>query len=144
MAARLLTFEELWTLVSATNQSSNGICYHTCCDIWTTRGCNKKRTSHLSCLKWQKLSSTLDKSCEDKKQALQAKINEEGWRLPAVLNEPCLVQPSLILHQKDAFRLDQPDIKSHDLQAGLSSLDFIYSDQPSSEMVTPLSMYYFT
>lgn len=132
MAARALAFGELWALVSTTNKSSNGLCYHPCCDTWTTRGATTKRASHSNCLKWQKLSSTLDKSIEDKKQALQAKMIEEGWRLPALLNEVCSSATRQTGQPQVAFKLHQPLLQPQDSLASLTpqNLAEIRFDQP--------------
>jgi len=141
---RLVEFETLWTTGIASAKACNGICYHPCCDVWTTKGAKTIRKSHVKAQQWRNLLLTLDKSVEDKKQALLSKMTEEGWRLPAVLNETCQARPAPTFQQQTAFRLRQPDIQPQDLQAGFSSLDFVYPDQLPFELVTPSSIYYFT
>lgn len=134
-ATRTLTFNELWELNTTALQSANGLCYHPCCDVWTTRGASAKRASHSQRLKWKGLMATLDKTAPDKKQALLAKMTEKEWRLPAILNEACQVQPKLISHQQTAFRLHQPDIQPQNLQASLAPSDFIMTspDHPNNQ-----------
>lgn len=106
--ATTAAFDELWRLATKADKSFNGLCYHQCCDTWTTRGAEAKRATHKEKIKWRKLMSTLDKSCEDKKQALRAKMAEERWKLPVVFNEACKVRPNPSQQQQLAFRLYQP------------------------------------
>ena len=124
---KLLTFHELWSMANAASQSCNDLCFHLCCDVWTSRAAKSKRASHVKCLTWRKLLLLLDKAAEDKKQSLQAKMVEEGWRLPAVLNEACQARPSPTFQQQIAFRLHQP---AQDLRAGLTPLEFL---RPNSD-----------
>lgn len=77
-------------------------------------------------------------------QAFLTKTTEEGWRLHAVLNELCQVRPPPTFQQQAAFRPHQPYIHPQDLQAGLSSLDFVYPGKLPSELDTPSSIHYFT
>lgn len=120
-----LCFQELWNIADATKESGNCLYYHPCCDVWTTRSSKTKRATHTRFLKWGRILLTLDKAAEDKKQALQAKMIEEGWRLPAVLNEACHARPSPRAQQQIAFRLHQPP---QELRAGLTPLDFLRPD----------------
>ena len=86
---RLLTFQELWDFTQAQNKHCNGVYYHPCCNIWTTRNSKTNRSSHKLHFNWKQIMASLPKDTEDKKQALQAKMIEEGWALPALLNKPC-------------------------------------------------------
>ena len=123
--AEPLSFNELWELAVAANKAANGIYYHPCCDVWTTRGSVAKRSSHLKKLQWRKLISTLDKSCEDKKQALLAKMIEEGWRVPAVLNKLCECHLRQSVDQSRHFKTHNPDQRPEELVSALPSQDFI-------------------
>lgn len=113
---RNLTFDQLWDKANSAKQGSNGLYYHPCCDIWTTRGSEAKRASHSKHFHWRQLISTLDKSCEDKKKALLAKMAEEDWRVPIVLNEACQVRPTPTFQQQSAFSLHQAEQLPQDLQ----------------------------
>ena len=84
-----MTFDELWKYAEDSEKSYNGVGYHRCCEVWTSRGSKKARDSHVHLLKWRDLMKSLGTSSEDKKQALRAKMVEERWALPVVLNRPC-------------------------------------------------------
>lgn len=142
--SKVMAFSDLWDAASSAAKAHNGFCYHHCCDIWTTKASKSKRSTHGKSIQWRNLLLTLDKNTEDKKQALLAKMTEEGWRLPAVLNEFCSVQPSPIFQQQAAFRPHIPDQPPQDLQAGIAHLNFINPDQPFSELATPSSTHYLT
>lgn len=108
---KTLTFEELWAIATTAAKACNGLTYHNCCDIWTSRSAKASRDSHRQKLQWKNIISTLDKTIEDKKQGLLAKMTEEGWRLPAVLNEACQVRLFSTRSRQLAFRhhiSDQP------------------------------------
>lgn len=141
---KMMAFSDLWDAANSAAKAHNGFCYHQCCDIWTTKASKSKRSTHGKSIQWRNLLLTLDKKTEDKKQALLAKMTEEGWRLPAVFNELCQVRSSPTFQQQIAFRFHQPDIQPQGLQAGLSSLDFVYPDQLPSDLDTPSSIYYLT
>ncbi len=83
--------------------------------------------------------STLGKDTGDKKQALLAKMTEEGWRLPAVLNEFCQVRPTSTFQQQPAFRLHQFDQPPQDLQADFSPRNYVFEGQIPSELITSSS-----
>ena len=122
----------------------NNLFYHSCCDVWTTRDAKPKRVAHKNHLAWRKLALTFDKTIEDRKQALLAKMTEEGWRINVVLNECCSALSSSISKQQTDLRLHQPGIHPQDLQADLSSLDLIYQDQLPSELITSSGDHCFT
>ena len=86
---RSLTLEELWELGTTKVRLGNSLCYHTCCDVWTTKHSSKKRSSHSVSITWGKLLASLPKDIESKKRGLEAKMKEEKWRLPALLNQTC-------------------------------------------------------
>lgn len=138
-----LSFEEFWELANPDNHGGNGLFYHPCCDIWNTRSCKAKRATHTKQLKWRQIAATLDKSAVNKKQALLAKMTEEGWKIPVTLNKPCQVQPKQIFHQQTAFRPHQPSIQPQNLQASLVPSDFIMTslDHPNNQG-TGIFLYY--
>lgn len=142
--SKLLAFSDLWDAAISAAKAHNGLCYHQCCDIWTTKASKSKRSTHGKSIQWRNLLLALDKNTEDKKQALLTKMTEEGWRLPAVLNERCQARPSSNFQQQTAFRLHQPDIQPQGLQADFPSLDFIYPGQLPSGLNTPSSILYLT
>jgi len=86
---KTLAFQDLWNMAVAASNAHNGLAYHPCCDSWTTRASKTKRKSHRQKLQWRELLATLDRDAEDKKQALLVKMTEEGWRIPALLNQSC-------------------------------------------------------
>jgi len=114
---KTLAFNELWKTADTAAKGCNGLCHHPCCDVWTTRAAKTKRASHPRTTQWRQLILTLDKTIEDKKQALLAKMTEEGWRLPALLNEVCQAQSPPTLQQKSAFRPHIPVQQPQDTQA---------------------------
>ena len=119
-----LSFDSFWDKAILSDSSFNGLVYHSCCDVWTSRSSKAKRASHIYQLPWRKVISSLDKSCEDKKQALLAKMTEEGWRLPALLNEYCKCQPRSRVQSNHPFKLPQPDQPPEQLQLSLSPQGF--------------------
>ena len=90
-----MPFDEFWQVVDPSTHK-DGPTYHSCCDSWSTRGWRRLNNNHTKTLQWRKVALLLDKSFEDKKLALLAKMNEEGWRLPVLLNKPCLYSSSII------------------------------------------------
>lgn len=134
-----LSFQELWDITNLVSKTSNSIHYHHCCDVWTTRGSAAKRASHYKSLTWRKLFSILGKKTEDKKQALLAKMTDEGWRLPAVLNEVCQAQPRQSLHPQSAFKPHQLYLPPQDLQASFSLQDS-YQPRPEDSVNEPQGM----
>lgn len=121
----LLTFEQLWEKVNA---SSNGIYYHLCCDVWTTRSSKAKRASHIKFLQWRKIMASLDKNMDDKKQALLAKMTEEGWRNPVVVNQVCQTQPATTVPTQFPFRLHNQSLQPQDLHVRLVPTNFTLPD----------------
>ena len=90
---RLLPFKDLWDLAQAQEKHHNTLCYHPCCDLWTTKNSKTNRASHSKAFTWTAIINSLPKDCLNKPQALEAKMIEEGWSLPATLNKPCKNQP---------------------------------------------------
>lgn len=86
---RLLSFLDLWNLAIERNKYGNGLFYHPCCDIWTTRNSKTNRASHKLHINWKQLMASFPRETLDKKQALQAKMVEKGWRIPVLVNQPC-------------------------------------------------------
>jgi hypothetical protein len=84
------SFEDLWDFALNQGKSRNDVAYHSCCDVWTTRGAEKARSSHLKKIRWKELMAALETNGEeDKKKLMHAKMIEEGWRIPFLLNKPC-------------------------------------------------------
>ena len=129
---KLLNFDLLWNQATMVNKACNSIYYHPCCDVWTTRSSRIKRSSHTNYLPWRKLLSTLDKTSNDKKQALRTKMIEEGWRLPAVINEGCKNQANTLFQPQGAFRLINSERSGQKKSASFSSQAFVRTKQEDS------------
>ena len=121
----LLTFDQLWDKANTAKQGGNVLFYHPCCDVWTTRSSKAARNSHSKYMQWGKLILTLEKNIEDKKQALQAKMIEEGWRLPALLNEPCKCHLRITPDPNLPFKPHNPDQRPEELRPALPPQGFI-------------------
>ena len=134
---KTLTFDELWKMAETAARSCNGLTYHHCCDVWTSRSAKVSRDSHKQKLHWKNLLSTLNKQAEDKKQALLAKMTEEGWRLPAVLNETCQAQPRQLFGPQALSNHFSESVQPASLQPGLADYLFLLPGQTSSQVVTP-------
>lgn len=142
--AHCLPFDQFWECAVAASRAGNGFCYHPCCDVWTSpygKGKGTRRT-HDKSYQWKRIISV--KNIQGKKQALLAKMIEEEWRIPVVLDEACENPRKPIMQQQTAFRPRHPDSQSQDSQAGLSCLEFVYPDQLPSGLITPSSTHYFT
>ena len=131
-----LSFEELWKKLSEGKTAGNTLYYHPCCDVWTSKNSKTKRASHAKQMPFRRIMSILDKSIEDKKQALMVKMAEEGWRIPAVLNEGCKMKPVASHAVQNTFRLYNPYGLPHNLQAGLVAREFSLSG-PAPTAVYP-------
>ncbi len=83
-----LMFDDLWKRAIKDVKARNGMSYHSCCDVWTTRPRKAFAESHIRTIRFQRLISTLEGSIDEKKKALKAKMIEEGFRLPALINLP--------------------------------------------------------
>ena len=138
---KLLPFDKLWELANAVKSGGNSLYYHPCCDVWTSRGSAAKRASHSRHLKWGRLLLNLDKNIEDKKIALLGKMTEEGWRLPAVLNNSCHPQPRSTTQMQNAFRLHIPDLPQQDFQPSIASGNFILPSLDASDHQDPGNFY---
>ena len=114
-----LSFEELWKKLSDGKVAGNTLYYHPCCDIWTSKSSKTKRATHIKQMPFRKILSILDKSIEDKKNALMVKMVEEGWRIPAILNEVCKLKLVPSVPHRNTFRLYNPYLLPHNLQATL-------------------------
>lgn len=110
---KTLPFEDFWKFTEAQNKNGNGLYYHPCCDVWSTRNSKAKRASHSQFFQWQKIISTLDRSISNKKQALQAMMHETGIKIPVVVNKACFNKSSTISSKISPNKL-QEDISSED------------------------------
>lgn len=134
---RSFTLDELWDIGIAAAKGCNGLCYHPCCDVWTTRAAKAIRSSHFSSKQWRQIILSLDRSVEDKKLAFQGKMAEEGWRLPALLNYACKFQPpQSVGPQTLPIQLSQHQPLAL-TQVELATLDFVLPGQNTSQMITP-------
>jgi hypothetical protein len=118
-----LSFDELWKKLSEGKLAGNTLYYHPCCDVWTSKSSKTKRESHPKHLPFRRILSTLDKSLEDKKQALLVKMVEEGWRIPAVLNARCTLGKAHPVPAQSAFKLFDPFGLTSGSAAGLVRRD---------------------
>ena len=83
-------FDDLWLLALARKKNHHDLAHHSCCDVWTTQASGKTRATHVRITRWRELMADLDYgSEEDKKTLLRAKMVQEQWALPAVINRPC-------------------------------------------------------
>jgi chromosome segregation ATPase len=80
--------------------------------------------------------ASLDKTV-DNKQALLAKMTEEEWKLPAVLNELCPIQPSSTVQQKSAFRHHVPNFQHQPIERlHEMGAEIVQQELAVSEMIT--------
>lgn len=140
---KTLTFDEFWKLTDPNEHKGNGPSHHPCCDVWTTRSSKAARETHTKRTPWRNLAATFDKAAIGKKQALLAKMIEECWRVPIVLNERCGNRPSATIQQRSAFRHHQPDQLPQDLQASLAPPNFIMTslNPPNNPGICTFSHY---
>ena len=149
-----LSFEDFWVFAHKCKTQNNAPSYHPCCDFWTTRGAVAIKATHQKTVTWKQLNSSLDRSV-DQKQALQAKMIEEGMQIPVVFNQCCKLAAAPNLQsnrgRKVQYKLSQPS----DPQAVLASQDFAqpvgdyladhdgctfyHYPQPSSRLRKPLA-----
>lgn len=130
--SKLLNFEQLWELANSAAKACNGINYHPCCDVWTTKASKLKRSSHIRSIQWRRIIQSLKKPLDDKKLALQEKMAGEGWRLPALLNQPCKYQLPQTAGPQLPFRPHHPENPPRDLRASLVPQDFSRQDEEYS------------
>lgn len=123
MAIGFVDFLTLWTMATAAATTHNGLCYHPCCDVWTTKSAKLKRASHKAKIQWRQIINSLGRPCENKKQAFLAKMTEEGWRVPALFNKPCDFSFPKRLQHGNTSKLAQPEMLQQEL---LPPIDPIY------------------
>ena len=106
-------FDDLWAHGLSQAKSRNGLFYHSCCDVWTSRGAEKSRSSHTKKLRWTILMASLKTTGEEeKKTLLRAKMTEEGWRLPAIMNQACKYSFGGDKEKKDRKEMSDEDSES--------------------------------
>jgi hypothetical protein len=88
--ARIVDFETFWKVASSKAAKGNDMVFHPCCDVWTSRNSKLAQTSHLEAIKWRQLLHSLPKTELDQKNALHAKMIEEHWQIPVVMNQHCI------------------------------------------------------
>ncbi len=108
MTSRTITFDDLWQTILDCSKHRNPILHHPCCDIWTTRNSKKSRSTHSQSTSWKEIQGTLPGDCPDLKTAFHAKMVEEGWRIPALLNKPCQAHLQLSQMGKLPFQPPKP------------------------------------
>jgi len=96
-------FNGLWTLIITDGNKGKAMAYHPCCDSWTTRAAKAKRASHISSLQWRIVAASLGNT-DDKKKALEEKMELEEWLLPAVVNRYCLAPPKVKVEEEPPFK----------------------------------------
>lgn len=138
------TFDDFWDKIKQAASGGNGYYHHPCCNVWTSRSATAIRATHRKTLRWGEVISNLDKTTDDKKAALRAKLIEDELGLDIIVNTPCQHQLSPIPHHKSAFRFHQPVLLPQDLQTGPSPHSFAFYDQAPSELTTPSSSTLFT
>ena len=89
LMVEVMNFEELWLYALSLEKHRNYVAYHRCCDVWTSRNAKKARTSHSETINWRELIKSFDQPFQDKKVLLQAKMVEEQWSIPVILNQSC-------------------------------------------------------
>jgi hypothetical protein len=133
--AKQLNFQAFWTFATARSQQGNDLHYHGCCDSWSTRNCKKARNSHNQHLQWRKLISALEPNSEGKEKALLAKMTEEGWKIPVVLNELCGTKTRQTFESQLPFKLENSCHPQGNQQTSLALPNFSYpnNDQPQND-----------
>jgi hypothetical protein len=124
-----MSFDEFWQEVDPSSHK-DGPAYHSCCDLWSKRGWRRLNNNHTKTLQWRKVALLLDKSVENKKLALLAKMTEEGWKTDVTLNKHCQDQPRKTLHSQSAFKLHGKLLQPQNLQPSFAPQDF---DCPSPD-----------
>jgi hypothetical protein len=129
---KVYSFDDFWAIAEEQIKNCNGIYYHPCCDVWTTRNSKAKRASHNQFIQWQKLISKLGRSTENKKQAFKAKMVEERMQIPVVLNKLCSAQPKQNLSRIFPFKLQNPTPLPSATQTDLTTQNLTHPspDQP--------------
>jgi len=97
-------FESFWVFAIERALNRNDISHHPCCDVWSTRSSKRLQASHTRETKWKMLMASLD-SVQDKRTALRAKMLEEGWRMPVIINRPCQTLSPRHIDSRLPFRL---------------------------------------
>jgi hypothetical protein len=88
--ARIVDYETFWKVASSKAAKGNDMVFHPCCDVWTSRNSKLAQTSHLEAIKWRQLLHSLPNTELDQKNALHAKMIEEHWQIPVVMNQHCI------------------------------------------------------
>jgi|JI8StandDraft_1071087.scaffolds.fasta_scaffold20353_2 hypothetical protein len=87
--ARIVDYETFWRFASNKAAKGNDMVFHPCCDVWTSRNSKLAQTSHLEAIKWRQVLHSLPKTELEQKNALRAKMIEERWQIPIVMNQHC-------------------------------------------------------
>jgi hypothetical protein len=113
-------FQTFWDFATQRALNYNDISHHPCCDVWSTRSSKRSRTSHTKETKWKTLLASLDSTVPDKKTALMARMVEEGWKVPVLLNRPCQARSLAYPDSRLPFR---PHVPQHRLPLSVFAED---------------------
>lgn len=138
-----LPFDEFWSFAQARLQQRNYLSYHRCCDSWSTRNSKYIKESHSSMIHWREIMATLDRSIEDKKQALQAMMVEEGWQIPVVVNKHCLLNPNPNQPGKRGPKLKHKPFVPEVAYSRPIGQNFMFPDQAFQNMMLATGMHPF-
>lgn len=139
--SRHLAFEQFWNKAVTAANGSNSLCHHICCDVWTTRASKSTRATHIKKTSWRAIMESLSKKAPDKKAALLAKMTEEGWRLPVILNKPCEFHSHQSLGEGGSSKGDQPEESGQDLFRPTDPLHLPDNPLPPSPQRDPCTIY---
>jgi hypothetical protein len=87
--AKLLDYESFWRIASNKAAKGNDLVFHPCCDVWTSRNSKVAQSSHHQAIKWRQVLHSLPNTELDQKSALHAKMVEERWQIPVIINQHC-------------------------------------------------------
>lgn len=139
-----LPFDAFWTFATERAQQRNTLSYHKCCDVWTTRTSKTLKASHSSSAIWSAVLLTLDRSASDQKQALHAKMIEEGMQIPVLINNVCIHNLTASVASQRGRKFKIRTFQSELAQPCLDNQDFEHPDQTAQNMETPSSIFCLT
>ena len=93
--AKVADYNSFWEIACVKAANGNDLVFHPCCDVWTTRNSKQARSSHPELIKWRQILHSLGKMDIDLKSALHAKMVEECWQIPVIINQHCRVTKTL-------------------------------------------------
>lgn len=132
-----LSYNDFWRFAMERLKQRNYLSYHPCCDVWTTRNSKCIKETHTSVTSWKEVMATLDKSVEDGQVALQAKMLEEGWQIPVVVNKPCRLNPNSSLAGKRGPKTKYKQVFIEPPFSGQMVPDYELPDQSPMDKMHP-------